>query len=502
MSHSHFELHSSNVKHAGWILAAILLFYAALEAGTLHAIYPLDDEAYFASPAFNLALKGFFGTTVLDGHGPRWKGLSQATYWCQPLHGLLLAGWARLFGATLWSQRSLSALFGALDLCAWFLIVRALTARASPALVAVGLLAIDNALLRTAGLGRMDMMTAALGHSALAAYLMLRGRSLERALLSAFSLVVLAGLTHPLGGILSFLNLTITVIFLDRPALRWKHAAISAVPFLVGGLAWGAYIAQHPSWFLAQFTANAHDIDVEGTARLSGFQNPFLAMYRFARNILVYEYGDGGRFLTRTAMVKLSVPAVYAFALAAALCVKSLRRSRELMLLILLLAADFATTAMIEARLKVQYFFHVLILMPVLMAMLREYWRKTAFTAACIVLALVQGSRAAHALWQNSYRANFAPSVAVLQQPPYRGTDLWATAEFAYAAGFDHVVEDGDYGLFSHRRPRFIVIPNETYANALKSSEYKRHILTVEYTIRLQDARIVILERVAPGPYS
>jgi hypothetical protein len=496
------------VRHTVWIVAALLLVYAGAATGILRVEYPIDDEAYFASPAFNLAHKGFFGTTVVESVGTNWKGRSQATYWIQPLHGLLLAGWARVFGATLWSQRSLSAVFGALDLCAWFLIVRTLAGRDSPALVTMALLAVDHKLLGVAGSGRMDMMAAALGHSALAAYLVLRERSLSRALLAGYSLVVLSGLTHPIGGVLSLVNLSLAIVYMDRSVLRWKHAALIAVPFLVGGLAWGAYIARHPDWFLAQFMGNAGDIDIHGTARLSGFRNPLAALYRFGHNMVQYETADFSRCppggpacapagdFTWRSLVKLYVLALYAFSLIAALSIKALRRSSGVMLVVLLFAADYSALAVMEARpLIVKYYAHVLVVMPALIALLREYWRRTLFTAACVLLAAVQCSKLASSIWHNGYRSDYAPTARLLQQPPYRGADMWAKAEYAYAAGFDRVVEDLNYGRYSHRCPPFIVIPADDFEGALNASDYNKRLLTVEYAVRYRDSRIVILGR-------
>ena len=505
------------VRHIGWILAALLLVYAGAAGGIVRVEYPIDDEAYYASPAFNLAQKGFFGTTVVESSGTTLKGLSQATYWMQPLHILLLSGWARVFGATLWSQRWLSVVFGALDLCAWFLIVRTLAGRDSPALVTVALLAVDPMLLGVAGGGRPDMMALALGHSALAAYIVLRERSLARALLWGFSLVVLSGLTHPLGGILSLANLSLVVVYLDHSVLRWKHAAFIAAPFLIGGFAWGAYIARHPDWFIAQFMRNTR-LTEHGVLRLSGFRNPLAALYRFGHNLVVYEISDfyrcrpgepacgpAGDF-TLGSLVKLYVLALYVFSFTAALSIKALRRAGGVMLVTLLFATSYSVVALMEARpMIVKYFPYVLVMMPPLIALLREYWRRTVFTAACLLLAAVQCSRLAHSIWLNAYGSEYAPSASVLQQQPYRGVDMWAKAEYAYAAGFDHVVEDLCYGLYSQRRPPFIVIATDNFEGTLNSSDYNKRLLTREYSVRYRDPRIVILERTtaagaSPGP--
>jgi len=176
------------------------------------------------------------------------------------------------------------------------------------------------------------------------------------------------------------------------------------------------------------------------------------------------------------------------------------------MLVTLLFATDYSVVALMEARpMIMKYFPHLLVMMPAVIALLREYWRRTIFTAACLLLAAVQCSRLAHSIWLNAYGSEYAPSASVLQQQPYRGVDMWAKAEYAYAAGFDHVVEDLCYGLYSQRRPPFIVIATDNFEGTLNSSDYNKRLLTREYSVRYHDPRIVILGRTtaagaSPGP--
>jgi len=42
--------------------------------------YPIDDEAFFANPAFNRATHSFFRTTVVESVGTTYEGLSEHTY--------------------------------------------------------------------------------------------------------------------------------------------------------------------------------------------------------------------------------------------------------------------------------------------------------------------------------------------------------------------------------------------------------------------------------------
>src|SRR5262249_27324295 len=139
---------------------------------------PFIDEGWFASPAYNLAFRGFMGDTVIEPTGT-WlngelKGVHEYTYFVMPLDLLAQASWYRLTGFGLAQMRLLSALWGLLALAAWYVIVERITRSALAAAVTVFLLACDFTFLWSAADGRMDMMCIALGSAALAAYLALR----------------------------------------------------------------------------------------------------------------------------------------------------------------------------------------------------------------------------------------------------------------------------------------------------------------------------------------
>ena len=66
-----------------WLIV-IVLFHVVLAAGFARVIYPIDDEAYYASPAANLVLKGHFGTTTYENAS--LPTLAERTYWIVPVY--------------------------------------------------------------------------------------------------------------------------------------------------------------------------------------------------------------------------------------------------------------------------------------------------------------------------------------------------------------------------------------------------------------------------------
>src|ERR1051326_9356891 len=95
-------------------------------------------------------------------------------------------------------MHAISMLWGLLALFAWFAIALKLTDSIATALLTIFLVATDFAFLDAASDGRMDMMCASLAYCGLAAYLLLRQRHLERAIMISQALCVIAGLTHPM----------------------------------------------------------------------------------------------------------------------------------------------------------------------------------------------------------------------------------------------------------------------------------------------------------------
>ena len=102
----------------------IVVGYLTLASWQARTTYPWSNEAWFASPALNLLHKGFMGTTILESRGTWLEGLDRHTYWILPLHILAQTAWYKLFGFSLLTLRSLSILWGAVVLVAWFALLR------------------------------------------------------------------------------------------------------------------------------------------------------------------------------------------------------------------------------------------------------------------------------------------------------------------------------------------------------------------------------------------
>ena len=130
-------------SHLVLVSALIVLVYLALGVTNVVTRAPWCDEAWFANPAYNLAYKGFMGTTVLDPASSTWKsvkltGIDRHTYWVMPLNLLLNAAGFKFFGFSIFPMRLLSLLWGLIALSAWGVILWKLTGQLYLTLAASG----------------------------------------------------------------------------------------------------------------------------------------------------------------------------------------------------------------------------------------------------------------------------------------------------------------------------------------------------------------------------
>ena len=119
---------------------------------------------------------------------------------------------------------------------AWYWIVFGLSKDVRVALGAAALVALDHTVLSAAN-GRPDLMGNAWGMLGMAGYLSSREHGVGRACFLGYLGAALAGLTHPLPGVLAFANITLLLVLLDRNRFDLKALAAALAPFALGALA-------------------------------------------------------------------------------------------------------------------------------------------------------------------------------------------------------------------------------------------------------------------------
>jgi 4-amino-4-deoxy-L-arabinose transferase-like glycosyltransferase len=483
------------------MLAVILLFYGLLAVLTIRSLPPGIDEGYFAGPALNLAMNGSMGTPVL-----RWglKDIDRYTYWIMPLHAVVQAAWYKVMGFDLVSLRALSLVWGLIAIAAWFFVVRVVSGSGTVAVLAVGLLGTDYIFVTASAVGRMDMMSAALNFLGLALYFRFRARRFTWAVFAGHAFVSASAFTHPIGGMLGFVALAFVTVYYDRAHLRWRHAAIAGLPYLAGGLCWGAYIWQNPSAFVQQFLANTR---VAG--RLSGFSAPWMGFVQEITGRYFVAFGLGEHSAGSSGPVQLKVLALGAYVaglLGCALTPK-LRREQGARTFLVLIAVGFVLLALIDGQKAHYYLVHLLPIYTALLALWVVHCARLSngrrlLLALCVAIVVaVQTGGIVYRGYLNNYARSYIPAIRFVRQHWQPGELIVGNPSLAFGLGFfDGLVFDPAAGHRLGLVPKVIVLTEDDENRMVRSSPLSPE-LREKVRIRLTEEYEKVYERLGYRVY-
>lgn len=472
-----------------WVLGISIAVYLLLALVQASAKRPWSDEGWFASPAFNLAYHGFMGTTVLyNRHLPR---IQQHTYWILPLYLVGLAAWFKATGFGLVSMRMLSAVFGAVTIGSWYAIAQKLTRDPLTAGITAVLLSTDYLFVNIGTLGRPDMMCAGWGSLALALYLCLREQGLRRAFLWANVAMACCFFTHP--NAILFAALFVLLLWLyDRKNLRIQTLLIGALPYLAGVAVWAAYIAKDPSAFHAQLAGNA---DKHG--RFGNFFHPLMAIKAELMERYLITYGLGPHEVGHTGPIflKAFVLVCYFAAILICLIVPSIRQRPGTKLVLAMLGIVFVIQCFFNQKLS-WYLAHIIPLYTLVLAIaFVAIWHKgrllrVATAAVFLALLGIQVGGSLYLLKANTYREQYIPLLAFLNQlPPQESICGSAAIEFGLQDR-ERLLDDVTFGYYTHRPPNYVVM-DSIYEEALEGLKYNDPVAYKADEAKLKNARKV-----------
>ncbi len=486
-------------REAAWraLAPAVLIaaLYLTLAAGSAWTRRPWCDEGWFANPAYNLLTHGTMGTTVLEpaGNARHPWGIREHTYWITPLHILAQSVWYRVTGFSLESMRAMSIAWGLIGLGAWFQIVRLLAGGRGPALAAAALLCCDFTYVSTASVGRMDMMSAALGSAALAVYFTLRERRFTLAVVSSHCLVAASGLTHPVGGVLAFAALAFLTLRMDRGRLRLAHVLFASLPYFAGTIGWGLYIMQEPGDFARQFSSNS-------AGRFSQVFSPLQAARAEVSRRYLQFFGLGASG-SPASLLKAIVPAVYVLAFAVAAGTRRLRTGGTGTLL-WLAGLYVVGLAIFDSTRQEYYLVYSMTALAVVFAVVVRDWaargalyRLAAAGVACVVVLANVGTLGHRILRLDTMHSQFFPALRFLEKAAPAGSAIYGSGEFGFGLGFDSgLTDDPTLGYYSGKRADFVVVDPLTYTESFnefrrkdpKIYQHVRNLLDGEY-VRVYD---------------
>jgi hypothetical protein len=457
------------------IILPILLLFAALAVLCAHVNLPGTDEAWFASPALNLITQGHFGTSVLDPTAAfrqnNLTGIDRHTYWIPPLYPLAQAAWDRAAGFGLMRIRYFSALWGLVVMWAWYRILTIASGGRRVATLAVGLMAVDFTFVLAASWGRMDMMAAALGSAGLAAYLSLREKHLTRAVLVSQACVAAAGLSHPMA-LGYFAGLATLTLYSDGRRIRFRQGMAACAPYLLGAIGWGLYIWQAPREFLLQFGGNAAGRGVPLTDPAALLYGQLVKRFWF-----VFGMAPDTRGLSH---IKVLILALYAAGIVAALCNRQIRRHAGYRPLLATGGVTVLVMMAIDSETQTFYLVHFVLWFIAFTAIsVVWYWDRRSvprwsLAGVLALVVLVQFATIGRRVQQHAYSAQYLMTTDYLKRHAGPHDIVMGSAELAFELGFGaNLVDDQRLGYRSGKRPSFIVIDANRYAEWIPQYEQR-----------------------------
>ena len=469
----------------------IVLVYLGLGLTDVFTRAPWCDEAWFASPAYNLAYRGFMGTTVLDPVSSTWKsvqlrGIDRHTYWVMPLNLLFNAAGFRVFGFGIFPMRLLSLLWGLLALWAWGAIMWKLTGQELLVLGGLGLIVVDYHFLMQASDGRMDVMAVALGWSGVAAYLTLRERSFPLAVAASQSLAAMSFFTHPNGAMLVLILLCTTWYF-DGKRIRIGRVVAAAIPYLLMAGGWALYIARSPADFAAQFLGNAGGRGPTLTTPLAALQLEIVNRYFIPFGLAAWSSLAG----------RLNVIPLAIFLAGVAVCVmaREIRQHPGYRLLLIWTAIVVFFLTELEGLKTPFYLIYITPLYCLLLAVAvgwcwrrRPRWR-VVLTASMFLFVALQAARTPISDSRNPRRSTYDPAVAYLRAHCDRNTFIMGGAGLIFGLGPDwRILDDVQLGFNSGKRAEIVVV-DPHWADNIEMMEtlhppiyiFVRHLLDTGY---------------------
>jgi hypothetical protein len=423
---------------------------------------------------------------------PGLKDIDRYTYWIMPIYPVAQAIWYRLFSFSLASMRTLSIFCGLLGVLAWTLVFRRLTGDDVGALLFMALMACDYIHQTDVGTGRPEAMACAFQAGAFAVYLHWRENNLRLAILLSQTLVVASGLTHPNGGMLSFLGVFWLVLYLDRRRIRPAHVAIAAIPYAAGALGWGAYIAQDPAGFVSQFGYQLGTRSQILTAPWAALRDEVVKRYLTNMGLAGHSPGSYGPHY-----LKSLVFAAYAASIAGLLAIPKLRRNRASRILLGLIGIYFVFYTFLEGTKAAYYLIYLIYPFTASVVVFARWcWHNAIRTRPLVALGLagmfvIQAGGVIYRIRSDPYHRDYLPAVDFLRFHARPDDLIMGSHELGFTVGFrDSFVDDHLLGLETGKRPDFILV-EEIYQGRFDTLRLKNPPLFVKLRERLAQYRTV-----------
>jgi predicted membrane channel-forming protein YqfA (hemolysin III family) len=269
-----------------------------------------------------------------------------------------------------------------------------------------------------------------------------------------------------------FTGLLFLTLYKDWRRIRVPHVLAAGLPYLVGAAGWGLYILQAPHDFLLQFGGNAAAREVALNDPAGMFYVQFVERYWHMFGMAPDTQGFSH--------MKVLILAVYAAGVAGALFTRGIWRHEGYRTLLLTGGVTIFTMMAIDNESHYFYLVHFVLWLIALTAIaIVWYWDRRlvprwALAAVVALVVLVQFATIGRRVSQRAYATIYLPVTGYLQAHAQGKGIIMGSAELAFELGYvDNLVDDPRLGYRSGKRPNFIVIDRNRYAEWIPQYEQR-----------------------------
>jgi hypothetical protein len=232
------------------------------------------------------------------------------------------------------------------------------------------------------------------------------------------------------------------------------------MPYILGAIAWGAYILQDPSAFVAQYGFQMSSRNQILTAPWFAIRNEIVKRYLTCMGLEGHSPGSNG-----PQYLKSLIFAAYAVSLAGIMAIPALRRQTVSRVLVPLIGIYVVFYTFLEGTKAAYYFIYLIYpFTAAVVVFARWCWRNAARTRPLVALGLtgmvmISVGGIVYRIRRDAYHREYLPAVKYLLARAQPGDLIAGSHELGFTIGFrDGFVDDHLLGLDTGRRPDYILV--------------------------------------------
>lgn len=271
------------------LILVIFISYALIFILKIPPVWP--DEALYADIASNILNTHHFGLTLWSG---LVKGSEQAGVGYPPLYFYLLADGFKIAGFSILAQRLISIIASIFFLITYYFLGRRLSLKGIFSILPILFLILDSTFLKTALIGRPEIIVLLLGITSLSLLTYVNKVSTKKTLLLFLSgfLLGVGFLTHYTTLFFIFSTAAYLFILYRQKVIRFKDALFFLTPLATFCAGWLIYVLTHwlSFWEIIRLSLNTKSGGVHYLWSVLGYQSLSTKIIYLSYLLVTWEF--------------------------------------------------------------------------------------------------------------------------------------------------------------------------------------------------------------------